>query len=61
MKEQSMTNQIKLLGQYMMQLKNKHVIMLSTFCGAFDDPHCKKEDELVPAMVDLYIAKYGGS
>ena len=27
--------------------------MLSTFCGAFDGPHRKKEDKVVPAMVDL--------
>ena len=27
--------------------------MLLTFCGAFDVLHCKKEDKVVPAIVDL--------
>ena len=29
--------------------QNKPVIMLPTFCGAFDVPHHKKEDKVVPA------------
>ena len=28
--------------------------MLSTFCGAFDVLHHKKEDKVVPAMVDIW-------
>ena len=42
------------------QSQNKPVIMLSTFCGAFDVPHRKKEDKVVPAMVDLYNQNMGG-
>ena len=34
--------------------------MLSTFCGAFNIPHCKKEDKVVAAMVDLYNQNMGG-
>ena len=35
--------------------------MLSTFCGTFDVPHCKKEDKVDPAMVDLYDQNMGGA
>ena len=42
------------------QSQNKPVIMLSTFCGAFNIPHCKKEDKVVSAMVDLYNQNMGG-
>ena len=36
------------------QSQNKPVIILSTFCGAFDVLHRKKEDKVVPAMVDIW-------
>ena len=42
------------------QPQNKPVIMLSTFSGAFDVPHRKKENKVVPAMVDLYNQNMGG-
>ena len=42
------------------QSQNKPVIMLSTFSGAFDVPHQKKENNVVPAMVDLYNQNIGG-
>ena len=42
------------------QSQNKPVIMLSTFSGAFDVPHRKKENKVVPAMVDLYNQNMGG-
>ena len=35
------------------QSQNKLAIMLLTFSGAFDVLHCKKEDKVFPAMVDL--------
>ena len=41
------------------QSQNKPVIMSSTFCGALNDPHHKKEDKVVP-MVDLYNQIMGG-
>ena len=34
--------------------------MLSTFSGDFDVPHQKKENKIVPAMVDLYNQNMGG-
>ena len=34
------------------QSQNKPVIMLSTFCWAFDVPHRKKADKTIPAIVD---------
>ena len=34
--------------------------MLSKFCGAFDVLHRKKEDKVVPAMVDLCNQNMGG-
>ena len=34
--------------------------MLSTFSGDFDVPHQKKENKVVPAMVDLYNQNMGG-
>ena len=34
------------------QSQNKPVIMLSTFCSAFDVPHRKKADKTIPAIVD---------
>ena len=40
-------------------MQNKPVIMLSTFWGAFDVLHRKKEDKIVPAMVDLYNRNMG--
>ena len=40
-------------------MQNKPVIMLPTFCGAFDVLHRKKEDKIVPAMVDLYNRNMG--
>ena len=42
------------------QSQNKPAITLSTFCGAFDVPHHKKEDKVVPAMVDLFNQNMGG-
>ena len=42
------------------QPQNKPVIMLSTFSGAFDVPHQKKENKVVPSMVDLYNQNMGG-
>ena len=42
------------------QSQNKPVLMLSIFCCAFDVLHCKKEDKVVPAMVDLYNRNIGG-
>ena len=33
---------------------------MSTFCSAFDVPHRKKEDKVVPATVDLYNQNMGG-
>ena len=39
---------------------NKPVIMFLTFCGAFDVLHCKKEDKVVAAMVDLCDQNMGG-
>ena len=35
--------------------------MLSTFSGAFDVPHCKKENKVVPAMVHLSNQNMGGA
>ena len=35
------------------QSQYKLAIMLLTFCGVFDVLHRKKEDKVVPAMVDL--------
>ena len=34
--------------------------MLSTFCSAFDVPDHKKENKVVPAMVDLCNQNMGG-
>ena len=34
------------------QSQNKPVIMLSTFCWAFDVPHRQKADKTIPAIVD---------
>ena len=42
------------------QLHNEPVIMLSTFCSAFDVPDRKKENKVVPAMVDLCNQNMGG-
>ena len=41
------------------QSQNKPA-MLSTFCGASDGPHRKKEDKVVPDMVDLFNQNMGG-
>ena len=43
------------------QLQNKSVIMLLTFCGAFDGLHCKKEGKVVPTTVDLFYQNMGVS
>lgn len=40
--------------------QNKPVIMLSTFCGAFNVPHRKKKDKSIPAIVDMYNQSMGG-
>ena len=32
--------------------QTKPIVMLSTFCGAFDMPHRKKVDKTIPAIVD---------
>ena len=42
-------------------MHNKPAVMLSTFFFfAFDVVHRKKEDKVVPAMVDLYNGNMGG-
>ena len=39
--------------------QSKPVIMLSTFCGAFDVPHRKKADKTIPALADMYSENMG--
>ena len=41
------------------QSQNKSVIMLSTFGGAFDVPHRKKADKMIPAIADMYNQSMG--
>ena len=41
------------------QSQTKPLIMLSTFCGAFDVPQRKSEDKTIPAMVDMYNQNMG--
>ena len=40
--------------------QTKPIVMLSTFCGAFDVPHRKKVDKTIPAIVDSYNQSMGG-
>ena len=48
------------MSYWQKQSQNKFVIMLSTFCGAFDVPHRKKADKTIPAIVDMYNQTMGG-
>ena len=47
------------MSHWQKQSQNKPVIMLSTFCGAFDAPHRKKADKTIPAIVDMYNQSIG--
>ena len=40
--------------------QNKPVIMMSTYKGAYSVPHRKKDDVMIPAMVDTYNQSMGG-
>ena len=42
------------------QSHNKPVIMLLTFCGAFDVPDRKKANKTFPAILDMYNQSMGG-
>ena len=42
------------------QSQSKHVIMMSSFCGAFDVPLRKKPEKTIPAIVDMYNQSMGG-
>ena len=48
------------MSYWQKQYQNKPVIMLSTFCGAFDVPHRKKADKTIPAIADMYNQSMGG-
>ena len=39
--------------------QTKQLVMLSIFCGAFDVPHRKKNNKIIPAMVDFYNQSMG--
>ena len=48
------------MSYHQKQSQTKPLIMLSTFCGAFDVPHRKRDNKTIPAMVDMYNQNMGG-